>query len=76
MEAPMLIIKDHDGDTPMLGMCSVCRALFPTVEANGRESNNRLLERVFQEHVKAEHSDKGPPWKIVQGDLQQNVGEP
>jgi len=55
---PTLIVTDQDGETPMLGMCSVCRALFPTIEKNGRDRNNLLLERVFQVHVRAEHSEQ------------------
>jgi hypothetical protein len=58
MDAPKLIITEAHGQTPMQGMCSKCRALFPTIEANGRDRNNRLLERVFQQHVNIEHSDQ------------------
>lgn len=57
MEAPKLIVTEAHGQTPMLGMCSVCRALFPTIEAHSHDRNNRLLGRAFLAHVKAEHSD-------------------
>jgi hypothetical protein len=60
MEAPKLIITEQDGDTPMFGMCSACRAILPTIKASGRDRNSRLLERVFAVHVKAEHSDQAP----------------
>ena len=68
MDAPRLIVTEQDRDTPMFGTCSVCRAIFPTVEANGRDRNIRLLERVFQQHLKAEHSDQPPLWKMGQGE--------
>ena len=68
MERPKLINAKQDGETPMLGMCSVCRALFPTIKGNERDRNNRLLESAFQEHVKAEHSDRPASWKTGQGE--------
>jgi len=52
----------------MLGMCSVCRALFPAITGNERDRNNRLLESAFQEHVKAEHSDQPASRKTGQGE--------
>ena len=68
MEAPKLIITEAHGQTPMLGMCSKCRALFPTLEANARDRNIRLLERVFQVHARAEHSDHAPSWNARQSE--------
>jgi len=68
METPKLIITEQDGETPMLGMCSVCRALFPAITGNERDRNNRLLESAFQEHVKAEHSDQPASRKTGQGE--------
>ena len=37
MDPPKLIITEHDGEAPMSGMCSACRAIFSTIEANGQE---------------------------------------
>ena len=68
METPKLIIE-WDGETPTSAMCSACRAMFPAVEGKGPETNKRLLERFFQKHVKAEHSDQRPPWENAQGSL-------
>ena len=74
LESPKLIIE-WDGDTATSATCSVCRAIFPTLEEEGAEeegaeANRRLLERVFQVHVKAEHSDQALPWESAQGNLQ------
>jgi len=57
MEVPTLIITDGDGETPICGMCSVCRAIFPGLKGKGEDANKRVLENSFQAHVKAEHSD-------------------
>lgn len=57
---PNLIIE-WDGDSLTKGMCSACRAVFPTLEGNGTEANKQLLESFFQVHIKAEHSDQPPP---------------
>lgn len=66
METPNLIIE-RNGESPTSGMCSACRALFPTVEWNGAEANRRLVERAFQRHVEAEHSDQSPLSESTQG---------
>jgi len=66
MEAPKLIITEQDGETLMFGMCSVCLAILPTIKENGRDRNIRLLERVFQVHVNAEHSDQPRKWESKQ----------
>jgi len=58
MESPKLLIEWH-GKTPT-AMCSVCRAIFPALDAHGRDANERLLESAFQDHVRAEHSSTTP----------------
>jgi len=63
MEAPKLIVTERDCETPMAGMCSLCRAIFPAIKENGAEANKRLLESCFRDHIKAEHSDQPPPWE-------------
>ena len=69
MEIPKLIIE-WDGEKPAKTMCSVCRAIFPTLMPNGTDSNKRLLESAFQDHVRAEHADQPPPWESEQDNLQ------
>ena len=66
MEIPKLIIE-WDGENPTSAMCSVCRAIFPTVEWNGPDANRRLVETAFQAHVNAEHRDQPPSSKAKQG---------
>jgi len=68
MECPKLIIKTDD-DRPTKGMCSLCRAIFPTLDGTA-DANMHLLEAAFREHVAAEHSDSLPPWETEQRKLQ------
>jgi len=63
MEVPKLILKELGGQSPTSPMCSLCRAIFPTINGKEPDANKRLLEIWFQEHVKAEHSDQPPPWE-------------
>jgi hypothetical protein len=70
METPKLIIE-WDGETPTSALCSAYRAIFPTIKWNGPEANRRLVERAFQEHVKAEHPDQ--PEKTEQGNGRHEV---
>jgi hypothetical protein len=61
METSKLIFTDYAGESPMLGMCSLCRTLFPAVTDNGADANREFLERCFKQHVNAEHSDHNLP---------------
>ena len=56
LESPKLIIE-WDRENLTLVRCSVCRAIFPTVERREPEANKRLVEIFFQKHVKTEHSE-------------------
>jgi len=56
MEAPKLIVTAYDHETPISGMCSVCRAIFPGLKGKGQDGNKRILEDCFRDHVNAEHS--------------------
>jgi hypothetical protein len=62
METPKLIIE-WDGENPAKTMCNICRAIFPALTPNVADSNKRILESAFQDHVRAEHSNQPPPWE-------------
>jgi hypothetical protein len=57
---PPKLISEWDGETPISAMCSACRAMFPTLDGKEPEANKRLVESLFQKHVKAERSDQPP----------------
>ena len=62
MEIPQLTIE-WDGDNPTKAMCSVCRAIFPTIEGKGAEANRRLVERAFEAHVKLPAKNNTSEWR-------------
>jgi hypothetical protein len=63
---PKLIVE-WEGETPTSGVCTVCRATFPTLNEKDNDANKQLLEGFLQERVKAEHSDRPCQGKLVTG---------
>jgi hypothetical protein len=62
MEEPKLILTESDDHSLTSAMCSLCQTLFPTFKEKSFDANKELLERCFQQHVKAEHLGQPPPW--------------